>query len=202
MVLKLGILLFLAAVVLTECLLAYTLIPSASAGTTAQESGEKEKPAAREKGHEAKASEKAKGGHEEKGKKEEKHKEKEGGKEKEKHKETDVSHLDPDDQVEVDLGEFTVTASQPSASTTLRIAFHLYGTVAAMDSEEFNSRMKESQHRFREQVIVTLRSAEVSDLADAGLGLLKRKILEKTNSTMGKPLLKMVIFSDFSFVEM
>jgi len=42
---------------------------------------------------------------------------------------------------------------------------------------------------------------DVADLADAGLGLVKRKILEKVNQTLGKPLLRTIIFSEFSFVE-
>jgi hypothetical protein len=33
------------------------------------------------------------------------------------------------------------------------------------------------------------------------LGLIRRKILEKSNRTLGKPLLEEVIFSDFSLVE-
>ena len=37
------------------------------------------------------------------------------------------------DQVEVDLGEFSVTSFQPISNTTLRIDFHLFGTVAADD---------------------------------------------------------------------
>jgi len=105
------------------------------------------------------------------------------------------------DQVEVDMGEFTVTAFQPISNTTLRIDFHLYGTVAAQDHDEFITLMEENLHRFREQVIVTVRSADITDLTDAGLGLVKRKILEKTNRTLGKSLLRVVIFSDFSFIE-
>ena len=46
-----------------------------------------------------------------------------------------------------------------------------------------------------------MRSAEGSDLADAGLGLIKRQILEKTNALLGKPLVKVVIISDFSYME-
>src|SRR5436853_128840 len=42
---------------------------------------------------------------------------------------------------------------------------------------------------------------EVTDLTDAGLGLIKRRILETTNKTLGKPLLQGVVFSEFSFVE-
>jgi len=105
------------------------------------------------------------------------------------------------DQVEVDLGEFSVTAFQPISNTTLRIDFHLFGTVRAEDEAEFLSLMEENLHRFREQVNITVRSADITDLTDAGLGLVKRKILEKTNRTLGKPLLRVVIFSDFSFIE-
>ena len=46
-----------------------------------------------------------------------------------------------------------------------------------------------------------VRSAEITDLTDAGLGLIKRRILETTNKALGKPLLQGVMFSEFSFVE-
>lgn len=105
------------------------------------------------------------------------------------------------DHIEVDLGEYSVTAAHPTANTTLQITFHLYGTIAALDEEEFNELRKECEHRFREQVLVSIRSAKISDLTDAGLGLLKRTILEKTNRVLGKPILQAVIFSDFVFIE-
>jgi len=105
------------------------------------------------------------------------------------------------EQKEIDLGEFKVTSFQPASNTTTQIRFHLFGTVSASDVAEFTARMKENQHRFREQVIVTIRSAEMTDLTDAGLGLLKRTILEKTNALLGKTLVKAVIISDFSFME-
>ena len=108
----------------------------------------------------------------------------------------------PEDvQVEVDLGEFSVTAYQPVSNTTLRIDFHLYGTVAAAEDKDFEISLEENKHRFRDQIIVIVRSAEIADLTDAGLGLVKRKILDKTNRMLGKPFLKSVIFSDFSFIE-
>lgn len=115
------------------------------------------------------------------------------------------SELDPDadpaEQVEVVLGEFSVTAYQPATNTTLRIEFNLYGTVGVKEQKEFMTALEENQHRFREQVIVIVRSAEITDLTDAGLGLIKRKIMEKTNRMIGKPYLRSVIFSDFSFIE-
>jgi flagellar FliL protein len=108
---------------------------------------------------------------------------------------------EPIDQVEIDLGEFSVTSFQPVSNTTLRIDFHLYGTVAAENEEAFIAAMQDNLHRFREQVIVTVRSAEITDLTDAGLGLMKRKILERSNRALGEPFLRSVIFSDFSFIE-
>ena len=108
---------------------------------------------------------------------------------------------DQNSQIEVDLGEFNVTAYQPASNTTLRIDFHLYGTVTATDQKLFMSSLEENLHRFREHVIETVRGSEITDLTDAGLGLLKRKIMDKTNRLLGKQLLQTIIFSDFSFIE-
>ena len=102
---------------------------------------------------------------------------------------------------EVDLEDYSVTAYQPLSNTTLRIDFHLYGTVPQSRKEEFDRLFGESKHRIREQVIVTIRSSEITDLTDAGLGLIKRKLHDKINRTIGKSILQSVIVSDFSFVE-
>jgi flagellar basal body-associated protein FliL len=104
-------------------------------------------------------------------------------------------------QSEVDLGAFSVTSFQPSSNSTFRIDFHLYGLVNNLEKEQFLSLLEENQHRFRDQIIITIRSAEIADLSDAGLGQIKRKILEKTNRILGKPLLRSVIFSEFLFIE-
>ena len=101
-------------------------------------------------------------------------------------------HAAPD-EIEVDLGEFCVTAFQSISNTTLRIDFHLFGTVKTESQKEFLKLMEENKHRFREQVLVTVRGAEVSDLTDAGLGLMKRKLLDRANHTLGKPVLQTVV---------
>ena len=71
----------------------------------------------------------------------------------------------------------------------------------ADDAPEFEHRYEKSKARIREQITLTMHGAESADLTDAGLGLLKRQILEKTNRAMGQPLLKEVLFSKFNFVE-
>jgi flagellar FliL protein len=104
-------------------------------------------------------------------------------------------------KIELDLGNFSVTAFQPIEQTTLRIDFQLYGTVLEDDGRDTTALLAEHKHRFREQVIIIVRSAQITDLTDSGLGLIKRKILEKSNRTLGKPLLQGIVFSEFSFVE-
>lgn len=107
----------------------------------------------------------------------------------------------PPEEIEFDLKDFRVTAYQPLSNTTLRIDFHLWGLIDPADQEELRKLMESKEKRFRDQVIVTIRGADLNDFTDAGLALIKRRILETSNKTLGKPLLKRIVFSDFSFIE-
>lgn len=107
----------------------------------------------------------------------------------------------PGDQREVELGEFQVSAYQPLSNTTLRLDFHIFGTVADGQEDEFASLLEAKKQRFRDQVITIIRSGDIADFTEAGLGLIKRRILETTNKTLGRPYLHSVIFSKFSFIE-
>jgi flagellar basal body-associated protein FliL len=106
-----------------------------------------------------------------------------------------------EDTVEVDLGTYNVTHYNPASNATLSIDFELFGSVLAADQQEFEHLMEKNKVRVREQVILTLHAAESKDLSDAGLGLIKRQILEKTNRALGHPMLHEVLFSKFNFVE-
>ena len=102
---------------------------------------------------------------------------------------------------EVDLGQFSLTSFQPETNTTLRIDFHLFGTVLEDDVDDFDEARQIHHNRMREQVIVIVRRAVITDLTDPSLALIKRRILEKSNRVLGKPLLQGMIVSDFSFIE-
>ncbi len=103
--------------------------------------------------------------------------------------------------VEVDLKEFSVTIYQPASNSTLRVDFHLHGIVAADNKKEFDRLFELNQSRFREQVMVAVRSAAMADLTDPSLGLIKRTILEKAKHILGKPLLQELVISDYSSLE-
>ena len=104
-------------------------------------------------------------------------------------------------EVEVDLGKYNVIVHQPTANVTLRVSFHLIGTVAEDEQAEFQHLLEKNQHRLRDQAIFEIRNCQIEDLTDPGLALLKRRILAKSNDLFGKPLLHSVVFSDFSFIE-
>jgi flagellar basal body-associated protein FliL len=123
----------------------------------------------------------------------------EAGHEAEEHGASDPGH--DEDLHEVELGTYNVTRFNPGTNTTLAIDFEIYGTVLAADASEFEHRFEKSNARLREQITLTMHGAEAGDLTDAGLGLIKRQILEKTNRALGEPLLKEVLFSKFNFVE-
>lgn len=104
--------------------------------------------------------------------------------------------------VEVELGKFSVMAFHPSTTnSTLVIDFHLYGAVKHAEEPDFTALFEANEKRFRDEIITTVRSAELAELTDPGLGLIKRKFLATTNRLLGKPLLQAVVFSDFSFIE-
>lgn len=196
MLVRITALLFLVAVIGAECLVASLCLPAGPASSSAAPSTAQPEP---------------KSGHGEKNKKDSKdRKDNHSGATKEshtKHPPAKDSHssveatADPSDQIEVDLEQFNVTAHLAASNTTMRIEFHLFGVISVDDKEEFEKLVKANQHRLRDQVLVIVRSAQPRDMADAGLGLIKRQILEKTNTLLGKPLLRAVIVSDFSYME-
>lgn len=105
------------------------------------------------------------------------------------------------DMEEVLLGDYHVMTYDRNTGVSMNVDFELYGTVLADEASEFFQLYDANKVRISEQVIVTIRSMDITDLSDPGLGLIKRKILEKTNRALGKPLLHEAVFSEFSFME-
>jgi hypothetical protein len=115
--------------------------------------------------------------------------------------ETETAESEGNGMVEVDLKEYSVTVYQPASNSTLRVDFHLWGGVAKEDEADFKRLFDKNIARFREQVVMTIRSAEMADLTDPSLGLIKRTIMAKAKAILGRPLLKEVIISDYSSLE-
>jgi flagellar FliL protein len=103
--------------------------------------------------------------------------------------------------METDLGDYSVTVPQPNGASSLRVDFHLFGTVPDAEQVEVERLVERHINRFRDQVLHEIRNSSPEDLADPGLALIKRRILERSNALFGRPLLKSVVFSQFSYFE-
>jgi len=101
------------------------------------------------------------------------------------------------DMSEVSLGSFHVVTYDPDTGASLNVD----STVQSNEEGDFFALFESNENRIREQIHIIIRGTEVTDLTDPTLGLIKRKILEKTNRALGKPLLHEAVFSKFSFVE-
>lgn len=110
--------------------------------------------------------------------------------------------VDPDEDLrEMPLGQFSITRYNVEADKTVNIDFEVYATVLASEEDEYVDLYATNQNRIREQINLTIHGAEPSDLNDKGLGLIKRKILERTNRALGKPLVREVFLTRFNFVQ-
>ena len=163
---------FISAVILVECAFAYLLIPSTSDLETWAKHKEGEAAASGEPGHGDEKLGEGKG----------------------------TEHAS-EHEAEVELGKFTVIVHKPVDNLTMKVNFHLIGTVPETAHKEFEELYAKCEHRLRDQIIFEVRKSDVAELSDPGLALLKRKILAKSNDLLGKPILKTVVFSDFAFIE-
>ena len=102
---------------------------------------------------------------------------------------------------EVELLTDNITRFNPDTDMTLNVQFSIYGVVLAQEEAEFLAEYSANSHRIHEQIMLTIHAADAADLAKAGLGLIKRQILEKTNRTLGRPMLREVVFTKLNFVE-
>ena len=102
---------------------------------------------------------------------------------------------------EFDMEAYGLAVPNLAAGTSLRVDFHLWGIVHENSQDEFKTLYGTNKHRIRDAVGSIIRRSEAADLAEPGLGLIKRKVFAKVNQTLGKPLLRGVVFSEFVFFE-
>jgi flagellar basal body-associated protein FliL len=117
------------------------------------------------------------------------------------HEDDHEAHGEHVETEEVELLSDNLTRYNPDTDSTLNIQFSVFGVVLAEEKSDFEHHFKAHSGRIQEQIMLTLHGAESSDLSTAGLGLIKRQILEKTNRTLGKPMLREVVFTKLNFIE-
>ncbi len=106
-----------------------------------------------------------------------------------------------EETLEVELLTDNITRFNPDTDATLNVQFAVYAVLLAAEEPEFTEQFTANQSRIHEQIMLTMHGADTSQLASASLGLIKRQILEKTNRTLGRPLLREVVFTKLNFIE-
>ncbi len=114
----------------------------------------------------------------------------------------DENPIDQDKEtIEVQLHRANITRFDPNVDKTLNVDFSVYAVVLASELDDFNAEYEKNKSRIHEQIVMTMHGAKTSDLSSAGLGLIKRQILEKTNRALGRPFVIEVVFTKINFVE-
>jgi len=98
---------------------------------------------------------------------------------------------------EIDMEKFSLAVPNVTSGTSWRVDFHLWGIIHQDYDAEFRTLFERHKHRIRDQIRAIILRSETADLAEAGLGLIKRKISARVNRTFGKSLLRGVVFSEF-----
>jgi hypothetical protein len=96
-----------------------------------------------------------------------------------------------------DLGKYSVSLFNPLTRTATRADFKLQGTTVCSDESSFRDFLDNNHRYLREQVMVTIRNCDASDLDDPELKLLEKKLVARVNRALGQRFLMAVNFEDF-----
>lgn len=98
-----------------------------------------------------------------------------------------------------DLGRFELEEIRPTRNETTRISFEAYFLMSAEVSKEELKDLENWKHRFRDQVITAVRTAQVKDFHEPQLERLRRIILFRVSRMMREALVEDILFSEFTF---
>jgi len=110
------------------------------------------------------------------------------------------------DWVEIDLGKFTIAvliADDPTQhpdynlyQESVALHYHLHCLVAEEDEEEVREFLERKKGELSDEVIKTCRHANLIDLADPELQLIRAQLREFTEDFVGSGVIKRFVFSN------
>lgn len=114
--------------------------------------------------------------------------------------------LEKRDWVEIDLGRFTITVliaddpnRHPDFNTyqeSVALHYQLHCLVAKEQEQRVRTYLEDSKGELSDEIIRTCRHANLIDLADPELQLIRSQLRDYTEETMGRGLIKRFVFSD------
>lgn len=88
--------------------------------------------------------------------------------------------------VELEIGDFRFRMSDPTAGTTTKFNFALYGLVPADQLDAAQVALTAREKRLRDRVLRTAREASAIELEDPDLAMFRKRMLLEVNRELGE----------------
>ena len=103
--------------------------------------------------------------------------------------------------IEKELGEYDVTIHDSKSGTTYAVDCTVVCTINEDDKSDFEKLYEVNQYRVREQIMIQFREANIEDLAEKQLGLIKKKISKNINNLFDGKMLREVHLPEFNYYQ-
>ena len=103
--------------------------------------------------------------------------------------------------IEKDLGKYDITIHDSKSGTTYAVDCMVVCTIDKDDDKTFVEMYKDNQYRVREQIMIQFREANIEDLAEKQLGLIKKKISKNINNLFDGKMLREVHLPEFNYYQ-
>jgi hypothetical protein len=103
--------------------------------------------------------------------------------------------------IEKDLGKYDITIHDSKSGTTYAVDCMVVCTIDKDDDKTFVKMYKDNQYRVREQIMIQFREANIEDLAEKQLGLIKKKISKNINNLFDGKMLREVHLPEFNYYQ-
>ena len=103
--------------------------------------------------------------------------------------------------IEKDLGEYDITIHDSKSGTTYAVDCTVVCTINEDDKSDFEKLYEVNQYRVREQIMIQFREANIEDLAEKQLGLIKKRISKNINELFDGKMLREVHLPEFNYYQ-
>ncbi|MFI4877090.1 MAG: hypothetical protein ACIALR_17180 [Blastopirellula sp. JB062] len=88
--------------------------------------------------------------------------------------------------LEIEIGDFRFRMSDPTAGTTTKFNFALYGLVSADQAEAAEQAITLREQRLRDRILRTARESTAVELEDPNLAMFRKRMLLEVNRELGQ----------------
>jgi flagellar basal body-associated protein FliL len=105
----------------------------------------------------------------------------------------------PEKQLSYDLGGFQLSEVRPTRNETTKAIFQAYFLMSPDISRQDLEKLAHWKHRFRDQIIIAVRTAQTKDFHEPQLKRIRRIILFRVRRMMRESVVEDVLFTEFTF---